>query len=181
VTTFSSTMATPPGGRWFWEDGKVSFVSTSYLEVIDKMREYFQSQGINKDPRTELIDFMCPRMPRSFCRGYRGPSRMTSEQYLQNSFAYKDYQLETADIVQQRMKTCRYCTEYDQGVCSSCFGYTDHVYEMFQGRRARLPEDTNSGACKCAKALAMAVASVVYKEDEPIWDGTPKTCWRYKQ
>lgn len=45
MTAFPNTMATPPGGEWFWEDRDVFIHSPSYRDAIDQIAKHFRDKG----------------------------------------------------------------------------------------------------------------------------------------
>ena len=180
MSAFASTVATPPGGKWFWEDGEVLFESPSYHTVVDLIRGYFLKKGVTKDATVALAEYMCPRMPIGFCRGDFGPRRATVQELVKNTERYSGMPLETIDVVQRRLNICSHCPKCDHSLCVTCRGIDKFVYGMFQGRRMKLPEDRSSGVCTCTGAFTMAAASVCY--DGPLGLGeAPVTCWRYEK
>jgi len=178
MTTFASIASAPPGGKWFWEDGNVLFESPSYDEVTGRIRAYFLEKGIARDASAALAEYMCPRMPAGFCRGFSGTARKTANQVLADSAPYFSMPLATADVVQRRLERCFACPSCSHNVCMTCRRMDEKVRTGFGGRRAKIPADRSSGVCTCAGAYAMAVASVVFDKDSPAWEGTPDTCWR---
>lgn len=180
--TFSSTVSAPPGGKWFWEDGKVLFESASYHEVVDRMRRYFLDNGIDKSAEAALAEYMCPRMPSGFCRGFDGSRRKTAREILADTERVcAGKQLETIDVVERRLEKCAKCPKCDHSICVTCRRIDDLIYKMFDGRRCRLILDKVSGVCTCAGAYSMAVASLCFDKNSPAWEGVPATCWRNEE
>lgn len=171
-------MTTPPGGVWFWEDGEHLVSTPSYQEAVDQLRSILAEKGDARSPAEVLAEYMCPRMPRGFCRGYTGPRAESSSALLDRAKPYADEPLAPANVVLSRLEVCAKCPKCRRDVCVTCRCLDEAVYGLFGNRRSALPPDRRSGVCACARTLAMVVASVRYGEGEPLWEGTPSTCWR---
>lgn len=171
-------MTAPPGGVWFWEDGEHLVSTPSYQEAVDQLRSILAEKGDARSPAEALAEYMCPRMPRGFCRGYTGPRAESSSALLDRAKPYADKPLAPANTVLTRLEVCAKCPKCRRDVCVTCRRLDEAVYGLFGNRRPALPPDRRSGVCACAGTLAMVVASVRYGEDEPLWEGTPSTCWR---
>lgn len=181
-TNFRSIVETPPGGAWFWEDGDSFVSSPSYSDAIDKIRAALAAKGDTRtDPRDALAAYMCPRVPPGFCSGYAGPRAKTHDDYLVEAAKLKDMPLADAMTVASRLDRCATCPKCEHTVCLGCRNLDDRVRLLFGGRRAILSQDRHSGLCGPSGTYAMAVASVVYPVEDRVWEGTPKTCWRYDE
>lgn len=178
MTGFSNTLSAPPGGVWFWEDGDVSVSSPSYDEAVALVGRALRAKGSSKSPDLALAEYMCPRMPRSFCRGYVGPSLPTHADFLRVAQSYASMPVESSDVIADRLDRCLSCPKCLFSVCVRCHGIDERVRLLFGGRRAIISQDPKSGLCQCAGTYAMVVASVAYGEGDKTWEGTPSTCWR---
>lgn len=178
MTVFSNTLSAPPGGLWFWEDGDVAVSTPSYEEAVRLVGYALRAKGSTESPDAALAAYMCPRMPRSFCRGYSGPQLPTHADFLREARKYAEFPLETSDVIAARLDRCRTCPRCSHSECLHCYGIDERVRLLFNGRRAIISQDRKSGVCQCAGTYAMAVASVAYSDKNQVWEGTPSTCWR---
>lgn len=172
-------MVAPPGGVWFWEDGDHFVSSPSYQEAVDRVRAILAEKGDGRSPSEALAEYMCPRMPRGFCTGFTGTRAESAGEILRKALPYADRGLAMANVIQSRLDACAACPMCRRDTCIVCRHVDKAIYGLFRGRRPPLPADRKSGVCMCAGTYAMAIASVLYPSDEPVWRGTPKTCWRY--
>lgn len=179
MASFRSTVTTPPGGLWFWEDGEHLVSTPSYQDALDRIRAILSEKGDHRSPVEALAEYMCPRMPRGFCIGSGTSGKATLGRLFENAIPYFAKGLAMANIIQSRLDRCASCPNCRHDVCLTCHDIPKKVYGMFGGRRPSLPADPKSGRCSCAGTFAMVVSSVLYSPDEEVWEGTPSTCWRF--
>lgn len=182
MSAFQNTMSAPPGGEWFWEDKETFIHSPSYSDVIDAIRRRFREKGVSRDPAEALAEYMCPRMPRGFCRG--AFARMKSEPKVSdyvNATIRKCLGRDVEDVatIQRRLEVCDTCPKCRRPTCVTCRGIDKAIYKVFEGRRAVLALDPRSGVCSCDGTFTMGVASV--RQDGSALEGAPDTCWRNKK
>lgn len=174
----------PPGGKWFWGDDDHYVESTDYAEAVSRITAAIRcSWG---DAERKLLDYVCPRvegfcLKRDAAEGTfkRVPkTKRTVEELLKNAQPYTTRPDAPANEIMRRMEVCTKCPKWERTFCLGCAKVCSAVYEIFKGRRMKLPGDVRSGICCCADTFDMVVSSVDYRPDDPVWEGTPETCWR---
>jgi hypothetical protein len=176
--SFAYTHVAPPGGKWIWSDADNYVEEHDYHVAVARISQLLKCTW--SEAVKSLEDYMCPRMPPSFCVSRNvAPHhrRLTVAELLAASRPYAAKPDAPADVIIRRLDACARCPRHRVEFCMGCTKTADAVYSMFGGRRVKLPGDSRSGVCTCANALAMAVASVEYF-NEPVWEGAPETCWR---
>lgn len=179
--SFIATRSTvPPGGLWFFQLGDDYYESPLYEDCIAHVDEILRKHGVKMLATEALAEFMCPHMPAYFCRG-AGPASpvILARDAMKAAAPYVSKPVETLDVISKRLQKCTGCLKHRRDFCLHCHGYDTWVCDQFGGRRVKLPADDASGCCSCAKTFEAVIASVVYGEDEPVWEGTPDSCWRY--
>ena len=179
MITVQSTMSTPPGGKWFWQDPEHSFAASSLDVVVGQVGAVLRANGDRSDPEQAVLAYMAPRMPRGWATGWDGPKKPTISDYVRVARKYFGRRVSRVDRIKTRMDVCRRCPAMSREMCLTCSGVPAAVTKWFSGQRPPLPGDGQSGICRCASTFNMVVASVDYDEGEPVWDGAPPTCWRY--
>ena len=181
MTGFRSTLSTPPGGEWFWDDGDAFIHSRSYQDAVDALARHFREKGVAKDPAVALAEYMCARMPPGFCRGAAGSREPTLAELVEATRAACDGRpLADAVTIQRRLEACAACGKCTRPVCVPCRGVDAAVYGFFGGRRPPVPADRKSGVCSVFGAFAMGLASVDGAQATPSGD-VPDACWRNKR
>lgn len=179
---FNNKFATPPGGLYVYElNGQVvSHRSVLMMEAL--IRELHAKFGIplTKAPEYLLAEQMCPQLPNGFCSKAVGIRRYDINECRANALPYYTKPMATRDVIEQRLAYCVSCPKNDRMICLTCTGLIDEVKRGFGGRREKLPQDAAVSVCLCAKTLGAVVSSVEYTADDPVWEGTPDTCWRKK-
>ena len=172
---------TPPGGLFFCEIGGERVQGRTFLEIAPKVRELMRRHGVSGTAEMAVAAYMCPRIPNPglYCRGGAvPPAHGNARDAIANSLPYCSRRVVPFDVIERRMQRCAECPEHKRDWCPTCSGHVSMMKEAFDGRRRDVPEDTLAGVCQKAKAYEYAVASVEYAEGEPVWAGTPDTCWR---
>ena len=180
-TWFRTTNFVPPYGLFFFETHGERVVARSFVEIEPKVRALMERFSIPGVPEQVLADYMCPRLPDSgrYCRGTSVPDpHVRPQEAIRNSLGYCTRKLVDFGEIARRLRKCAGCPGHARDWCPTCAGHVSRIMDAFGGRRSRLPEDSPSGVCQCAKAYEMAIASVEYGKDEPPWDGVPDSCWR---
>lgn len=169
----------PPGGTWFF-DGYGEHVEDPIYDVaVRKVADLLRRNNDLTDPATALAAFMCPIMPRWFCRGDAAPKlTIYAKDARDEAMNYFHRSLVPMDETTRRLEKCMACPMHRRDFCLTCGEHDRYVYDGFGGRRVKLPGDAASGCCLCAKTFEAVVASVAYGPDEPVWEGAPDTCWR---
>jgi len=126
-----------------------------------------------------MAEYMCPRMPRGFCRGntVSGTEPTVADLVKSTADACAWKVLEDSVTVQRRIEQCESCPKCTHPVCVTCRNVDKAVYSMFGGRRPPLALDAKSGVCSCDNTFVMGVASVKH---EKALEGAPDSCWRNK-
>lgn len=170
----------PPTGKWEFQLGDDRYESPVYDLVLRHTGEILAKHGLKIPAAQALADYMCPRLPKWMCTG-RGPhlDLLLAKEAQKEAYSYFVRQMETVDVIMRRMEVCTTCPKHRRDFCLHCGGYDTWIYDGFGGRRTRLPPDDASGCCSCARTFEAAIASVTYSAEEPVWEGAPKTCWRY--
>lgn len=182
MISVASTLSAPPGGAWFWQDGDHFLVGPDFEELATRVGAVLRAKGDHTDPRQAILGHMAPRMPRGWAKGYDGPREPTAGDMLRTARALvSKRQVARADVIMRRMSVCAACPAMERKVCLVCMHIPEKVVALFDGRRAPLPCDAKSGVCGCAKTFCMAVCSAMYPGEEPVWPGTPGSCWRTKR
>lgn len=179
---FSNTTFVPPGGMWFFqlEDDRVAM--PVYDLAVKRVGEILARHGVRKDPAQALAEFMCPHMPAWFCAGNVGHSPViTAKDACERARPYFGRKVLPVDLISRRLETCQACPRHRRDFCLHCNGLDTWVSDGFRNARPVLPADAASGCCTCAGTLEAVIASVAYGEGEPVWEGAPETCWRYRK
>lgn len=179
-----STRTAPPGGKWIWGDAENYVEDVDYNAAVTRIA---LAAGCRwGDAERKLEDYMCPRIP-DFCTrrdGTRAPRpdgakrRLMLTRLYENARPYVAKPDVPADEIIRRMEVCAACPKRRREFCMACAKACTAVYDMFGGRRMKLPGDAKSGVCGCAETFDMVVASVDYRPEDPVWEGTPENCWR---
>lgn len=176
---FTQTFATPPGGLWFFQIGDDRFAHPVYDIALREVARLLKKHNDPRPAPRALAEFMCPHMPPWFCEGPVAHSPVIhAKDAAAKAHPYFSRTLVPADIVTRRMEACQDCKMHRRDFCLHCTGYDSWVREGFRNRRPPLPVDAASGCCTCTGTFEMAMASVEYGKDEPVWEGAPETCWR---
>lgn len=178
---FKESNFVPPGGLFFYEAGGERAVGRTLVEILPKVRAINARHGIQGTAEAALAAYMCPRIPNAgaYCRGADVPgAHVLPHAALRASMPYCRRHVVAFDVIERRMRACQACPRHARDWCPTCSGHVSAMLNAFGKRRTALPEDTLSGVCQCAKAYEIAIASVEYGEDEPVWEGVPDTCWR---
>lgn len=171
----------PPGGMFFYETHGERVAARTFLEIRPRVMALMRKYGIPGLAEQEVAAYMCPRIPDagSFCRGPSAPkAHVTAREAISNSMKYCSGHVEPFDRIERRLRICQKCPKHARDWCPTCAGHFSRMLDGFGGRRPKLPEDTLSGVCQCAKAYEMAVASIAYSPEDPVWEETPDSCWR---
>ena len=178
---FVDSNVIPPGGLFFYEAHGERATGRTLVEILPKVRAIMARHGIPGLAESALAAYMCPRIPNPgmYCRGPQVPSaHVRPHVAIKESLPYCRRQVAAFDEISRRMRICQECPAHAREWCPTCSGHVSAMMSAFGKRRTELPEDTLSGVCQCAKAYELAIASVEYGEDEPVWEGVPDTCWR---
>ena len=182
----------PPGGMYFYETHGHRIAAKTFLQIELTVRHLMEKYGINGLPEEEVARYMSTRIPNPGAyivgmeagAGAGGKSvpvstpHVTARDAIANTLPYCSRQVVPFDVIERRMQKCASCPKHARDWCPTCSGHVSRMMSAFGGRRTKLPVDSVSGVCQCAKAYEMAIASVEYAPDEKIWDGAPDTCWR---
>lgn len=171
----------PPGGLYFYETHGEKVTARTFIEIAPKVRALMAKYGIKGIAENELAAYMCPRLPNpgAYCRGETVPlAHVVPHVAIKESLPYCARRVVDFDVISQRMRVCAECPQHKRDWCPTCNGHVALMRSAFGSKRPPVPEDTLAGVCQCAKAYEMAIASVVYEPDEPVWVGAPSTCWR---
>lgn len=179
---FRSTMVPPPGGKFFFEHEGERLEARYWLEMEPRVRDLMARHGLKGSPAAIVAEYMCPHMPDWYCEGLNsGAPVIRLHEARDNSEPYFRRPVVTFDEISRRLNICAKCPMHTRRFCLTCTGVLDWVQAGFSGRRPRMLEDKVSGTCICSKALEIVTTAVEYGEKEPVWEGAPKTCWRYNK
>ena len=169
----------PPGGAWFFQIGDDRVAHPVYDIAVRQVGQLLRKHGDPRSATQALAEFMCPHMPAWFCAGEVAHSQaICAKDAAAAARPFFSRTLVPADIAARRMEICQSCGKHRRDFCLHCTGYDEWVREGFRHRRPALPVDDASGCCTCTGTFEMAMASVEYGKDEPVWEGAPETCWR---
>lgn len=179
---FKDTRATPPGGVFFYvAPGGERVEGRHFSEIERRVAALLEKYHDPRSVERAVAEYMCPRISGAdwFCQGpvVASPS-VRPPQALSNSLPYCRRSMVPFDVIERRMQVCLSCPKHVREWCPSCTGHLARLDREMRGRRPHLAEDRPSGVCSCAKAYEYALASVEYAPGEPIWEGTPDSCWR---
>lgn len=178
---FKDVNMVPPGGLFFYETHGERVVGRTFLEIAPKVRALMAKYGIRGLAESEVAAYMCPRIqdPGRYCRGPAAPAaHVPAPAAIANSLPYCSRRVVAFDEIERRMRVCQKCPKHARDWCPTCSGHVSRMMAAFGGRRPKLPEDSTSGVCQCAKAYEIAIASAEYEKGEKAWEGVPETCWR---
>lgn len=182
MISVASTLSAPPGGAWFWQDGDHFLTGSDFMELATRVGAVLRAKGDASDPQQAILEHMAPRMPRGWAKGYDGPQEPTAGDMLRTARKIAaGHQVARADVIMRRMSVCASCPAMERKICLVCMHIPEKAVALFGGRRAPLPCDAKSGVCSCAKTFCMAVCTAMYPGEEPVWPGTPGSCWRTKR
>ena len=180
---FRSPSTPPPGGKFFYEfpDGE-RVESRWWCEMEPLVEAGMRKRGMSGVAKDIVAEFMCPQIEDWYCRGVVPESSIVRmREAKENSKAYFPKSLVTFDEISRRLNICAKCKMHRRDFCLTCTGLDWWISNGFSGRRPRVPEDSFSGTCVCARALEAVIASVGYGDDEAVWDNVPSTCWRHSK
>lgn len=178
---FKTVNFIPPYGLFYYETHGEKVVGRTFLEIEPRVRALMAKYGIPGLPEQEVAAYMCARMPDSgrYCRGAAvAKEHVRPAEAIRNSLPYCSRPLVDFGEISRRLRVCAACPRHARDWCPTCSGHVSKMESAFGGRRPKQPEDSVSGVCQCAKAYEIAIASVEYGKDEPVWGGVPDTCWR---
>lgn len=178
---FKDVNMLPPGGWFFYEVNGEHVQARTFLEIAPKVRALMNKYGIKDTAEAAVASYMCPRIPNPgrYCRGAAVPAaHVVPHVAIANSLPYCKRRVVPFDQIERRLRICAACPHHKREWCPTCTGHVSAMMSAFGGRRKPLPEDTLAGVCQKAKAYEHAIASVDFEEGEPVWEGTPDTCWR---
>lgn len=173
---FRSKMTPPPGGKFFYEAGGERVEAHTWLEMEPKAQALMRRHGVEGFVEDAVAAYMCPHMPDWYCSGESSRHVTTVRDARRNAQQYYSRNLVTFDRLSARMRACHDCPMHERDVCLTCTGILRDIMASFGGRRVKVPEDSMSGVCRCAKTFEAVVASVEHEGDP--WEGVPETCWR---
>lgn len=181
---FANPWSIPPGGYFFEIDGDRA-EGRSLPEMRPKVEAILARHGrAGESVELALANYMCPRLGRAaawLCAGdFKAKSYVRPADALSGSARYATMPVAPFDAIQRRVSECMKCPKHERAWCTTCNGHLDRVIAMFGRSRPRLPLDAGAGVCTCAKAYVSAVASPAYGPDDKVWEGTPATCWRFR-
>lgn len=169
----------PPGGAWFFQIGDDRVAHPVYEIALKLVDELLKKHGDNRPAAQALAEFMCPHMPAWFCAGAVKHSPVIhASDAAKAARPFFSRTLIPVDLVTRRLEICQDCRRHRRDFCLHCTGYDEWVRSGFGHKRPPLPADEASGCCECTGTFEMAMASVEYDKDEPVWEGAPETCWR---
>lgn len=171
----------PPGGLYFYETHGERVTARTFIEIEPRVRKLMEKYHIGGLPEEEVARYMCSRIrdPGRYCAGPEVPkANVRPHEAIDEALKYCSRQVVPFDVIERRMQVCHTCPKHSRDWCPTCSGHVSKMLDAFGGRRTRMPVDSASGVCQCARAYEMAIASVEYAADEPVWDGAPDTCWR---
>ena len=169
----------PPGGAWFFQIGDDRVAHPVYEIALKRVDELLKKHGDKRPAAQALAEFMCPHMPARYCAGAVKHSPVIHPTDAAKAVRpFFSRALIPVDIVTRRLEICQDCRKHRRDFCLHCTGYDEWVRAGFDHKRPPLPADEASGCCECTGTFEMAMASVEYDKDEPVWEGAPETCWR---
>lgn len=172
-----SFMVPPPGGEYFCMAGDDRISSPDWHSFRPRVVEFMAAHGIVASPESFVAACMCPYMPDWYCRGVFGSRPVRMDEARKVAAQYFPRHVVAFDVVQRRLARCVKCPKHNRSFCMTCTGILQWIERSFGGRRIKVPEDTFSGMCECARTFASVVASVDFG-GVPQWDGAPDSCWR---
>lgn len=154
-----------------------------FCDIENRVRAMLRKAGMTCTAEEAVAAYMCPRIQEAgwACKGMPVGSRphILPADALRNSVtAVAGRHVVPFDEIERRIRICLGCQKHTREYCVTCTGHLERIMAMFSGKRPRVPEDSGSGICTCAKAYESAIASVDFKNSESVWEGVPDTCWR---
>lgn len=171
----------PPGG-FFCEIHGERVTGRTFVEIEPKVRALMYKYNVTGLPESVIARYMASRIdnPGRYLKGAAVPvARVQPTEAYTNSVPYTKRHVVAFDKIERRLSVCTKCSKHSRDWCPTCAGHPARLKSMFAEKRPSLPVDTVTGVCQCAKAYEMIISSVEYSPEEGIWEGAPKTCWRY--
>lgn len=183
MSVYFKNVNSAPAGGFFYELNGEKVTGRFFCEIEPKVRALLQKYHRPETVEEAVAGYMCPRIPEAswLCTGGFTEAKIRPAEALQNSIRMTSGREVVAfDDIEKRLRCCLNCPMHTREFCVTCTGHMERIMLLYSGRRQKVPEDSGSGICKCAKAYESALVSVEYGKDEPIWEGVPETCWRNK-
>lgn len=183
MSTYFKTTNISPRSGFFYETHGEKVSARYYVDIVPRVRALMKKYNIPGTVEEVVAEYMCPRIPESsfLCTGNYERAAIYPREALANAMPYTSRRVVTFDVIEDRLRTCMECPMHTRDFCVTCTGHAGRMLAAFGRRRPSLPEDRGSGICRCAKAYELALASVEYPDDEPVWEGAPDTCWRKRK
>lgn len=184
---FRTAEFTPPGGLFFYETHGKGATGRTLAEITPKVQALMERFSIRGTPEYAVAEYMCPRVPGLPCVQLgtaKARGTVAPKEAMANSLPYCALPPAAPATAKARIETCIKCPRHERRWCPTCAGHADAADREFAKhgkQRPRTGLDSRSGVCSCAKAYELVVASVEYGDGDPVWDGTPETCWRYQR
>lgn len=181
---FRVSRVVPLGGKFFYEvpETKVLLQHPTRSKLIYMIRAHYAENGLDTPANIEALleDFMCRRMPESFCHGDdegRGKVRaLTLPMIRKNTLALAENNPRVdpgdADV---RARICSTCPQNDRTMCPSCVGLTEWARKLSGRTLSGL--DSVLGVCRVD---CTALSAKVHMSEVPDDETYPDNCWRRK-
>ena len=184
---FRAKNIVPPGGKYFYaieREGQptIEFEAYSYNTMITTVKNYYRANDmqIPVDLSAQIEDYICRRVPGSFCLGSddgKPRAKVVTLQGLRKqahdtAMPYRGRFVEVG-VAERRALVCASCEFNDRTACPTCVGLVAWGEKFVGG----LKTSYNSYLGVCAKDTLLLPVKVFLPQTPPCEEEMPDFCW----